>query len=70
MTRPKIRWKVGGWIPKLEKKIDTYTWAVSETTARRNVVFKFNLPRWAIDHLEAWESPPKEEPKPNQQQLF
>ena len=67
MARERKRYKVRGWIPRLEIKVDTFTWSTDEENAKRNVIFRSKYPRWAIVHLEAWEVPPK---KSEQQQLF
>ncbi|MDX1608313.1 MAG: hypothetical protein R3251_03835 [Candidatus Spechtbacterales bacterium] len=67
MARQKKRYKVEGWIPRLEVKVDEWTWSTDEENAKRNVRFKKKLPAWSIVYMEAWEVPPKES---DQQRLF
>jgi len=76
VAKQKKTFVVQGWLPGLEKRIDTFTDAYSEAQAIRNVGIRDGLPSWAPKYLEAYEVPPNPpnkhgdsiSPKSNQQQ--
>ena len=66
---------VKGWLPGLEKKVDTFTDAHSQAQAVRNICHRDALPSWAPKYLEAYEVPPNPTDKhehrdPEQQRLL
>ncbi|OGZ57481.1 MAG: hypothetical protein A2728_02810 [Candidatus Spechtbacteria bacterium RIFCSPHIGHO2_01_FULL_38_11] len=64
---------VKGWLPGLERRVNSFTDAYSRAQAIRNVCQRDKLPFWAPKYLDAYEvpsSPPDKHGEPEQQRLL